>query len=115
MNKNLMDSNALPQTRGTPAWFARGAPVVAQKQPIVRGRPLAKLRDGPALEFFNIAGTRYWYWNAPPDNGTSVALRGNSVVSVVKKENKHRVHREDTEYTKNEVALKSSARRKNQR
>ena len=116
MIKNLMDSNAParlchsggpPQTRGTPVWYARGTPVVAQQQPIVRGRPLTKLRDGPALEFID-AGTRYWDWNAPPDRSiTSVALCGISMNFVVRKEINHREHKEYTENAKKEVDLNS--------
>ena len=100
---------APPQARGTPVWFARGAPVVAQQQPIARGRPLTKLRDGPALEF-NIAGTRYWQWSDPPDKENTSAIPKrrdcvNSARSAVKNKNNRKGRKEIAMNAKDEVEL----------
>ena len=109
-----MDSNAPPQTRGTPVGFARGAPVVAKRQPIVRDGQLTNLRDGPAPEFLKYAGTRYWDWNAPPDKENTSAIPKrrdcvNSARSAVNPstDGKRKRRKEDAMNAKDEVELKS--------
>ena len=122
MNKCLIDSNAPPQIRGIPNWFARGAPVVAKKQPIAHDRQLTHFRDGPnnKLAVYSLSlqlngtwlmahGSKHnWNWNAPPDAEIiSVQPCVVRVFSAVKERTNRKVRSKFAKNAKDEKELNS--------